>query len=203
MDRILLIEDEFIIAKDIAFTLSKDGVRKVDIAETHEEAKSLFLEHDYDVILSDINLNQDKDGIDVVEDLKTIKSVPVVFLTAYSDQAIIERAKLTMPFAYLLKPFDEIQLNVTIDLALLNYKKEFEEIEEIEKYSELIEDLTKREKQVLITLASGKTSKETGNNLNISVHTVEAHKKNIKKKLSMNTMSELINFALSSKLYQV
>ena len=86
---------------------------------------------------------------------------------------------------------------------MLNYKKEVEGIEEVARYSEQIEELTKREKQVLIVLASGKTAKETGDNLNISAHTVEVQKKNIKKKLHMNTMSELINFALSSKLYEV
>ena len=127
----------------------------------------------------------------------------MVFLTAYSDQDIINKAKKVLPFAYLLKPFDEVQLKVTIDLAMLNYKKEVEGIEEVARYSEQIEELTKREKQVLIVLASGKTAKETGDNLNISAHTVEVHKKNIKKKLHMNTMSELINFALSSKLYEV
>ena len=116
---------------------------------------------------------------------------------------IINKAKKVLPLAYLLKPFDEVQLKVTIDLAMLNYKKEVEGIEEVARYSEQIEELTKREKQVLIVLASGKTAKETGDNLNISAHTVEVHKKNIKKKLHMNTMSELINFALSSKLYEV
>lgn len=201
--RILLVEDEFIIAKDIKITLEKYAKIKVDTAKNFKQAYELFSNNDYQLLLTDINLNEEKDGIDVASQLKEIKSIPVVFLTAYSDQEIINKAKKVLPFAYLLKPFDEVQLKVTIDLAILNYKKEVEGIEEVARYSEQIEELTKREKQVLIVLASGKTAKETGDNLNISAHTVEVHKKNIKKKLHMNTMSELINFALSSKLYEV
>ena len=64
-----------------------------------------------------------KDGIEIITEFSTIKKIPVVYLTAYSDSEIINRAEKTMPFAYLLKPYNENQLKATINLAILNFKK--------------------------------------------------------------------------------
>lgn len=90
--RILLVEDEFIIAKDIKITLEKYAKIKVDTAKNFKQAYELFSVNDYQLLLTDINLNEEKDGIDVASQLKN-KSIPVVFLTAYSDQDIINKAK--------------------------------------------------------------------------------------------------------------
>lgn len=203
MKQVLLIEDEFIIAKDIKLLLEKENNTTVQIARNYEEAQLRYRANDFDVILCDINLNEEKDGIDIITEFKKTKTLPVVFLTAYDSPDIVNRAKKTMPFAYLLKPFNELQLKVTIDLAYLNYKKESDSIVENTDYTKQLEELTKREKEILVVLASGKTSKETGEYLNISSHTVEKHKKNIKKKLGMNTVGELVRFAMKSNLYEV
>ena len=115
MRHILLIEDEFIIAKDIKLLLEKDTSIQVKTARNYEEAYIHFKANDIDIIICDINLNEDKDGIDIITEFKQIKTVPVVYLTAYDSPDILKRAKETMPFAYLLKPFNETQLKVTID----------------------------------------------------------------------------------------
>ncbi|RFN57840.1 response regulator transcription factor [Marixanthomonas ophiurae] len=203
MRQILLIEDEFIIAKDIKLLLEKDTSIHVKTARNYEEAYIHFKANNIDVIICDINLNEEKDGIDIMTEFKQLKTVPVVYLTAYDSHDILKRAKQTMPFAYLLKPFNEVQLKVTIDLAYLNYQKENDSIIENSDYTEQLEELTKREKEILVVIASGKTSKETGEYLNISSHTVEKHKKNIKKKLDLNTVGELVGFAMRSNLYEV
>lgn len=204
VERILLIEDEFLIAKDIQILLQKTKRYNVDIAKTAEKALELYQVNNYHLIISDINLQQNnKDGIDVVKELKAIKIVPVIYLTAYKEESFLERAKATMPFAYLLKPFQEDQLKITIQLALLNFSNtlsgEKEDIENTKK----IENLTTREKEVLITLATGKTSKEIADTLCVSYHTVEKHKKNIKEKLGFHTVTELVKFTFSSKLHKV
>jgi|TARA_R100000479_G_scaffold33554_3_gene14119 DNA-binding NarL/FixJ family response regulator len=203
MRHILLIEDEFIIAKDIKLLLEKDTSIQVKTARNYEEAYIHFKANDIDIIICDINLNEDKDGIDIITEFKQIKTVPVVYLTAYDSPDILKRAKETMPFAYLLKPFNETQLKVTIDLAHLNYQKENDNLGENLEYTDQIEELTKREKEILVVIASGKTSKQAANYLNISSHTVEKHKKNIKKKLKLSTVGELVRFALQSNLYEV
>ena len=108
-----------------------------------------------------------------------------------------------MPFDYLLKPFQEEQLKVTIQLSLLNYQNTIEGKQEDIENTKKIENLTTREKEVLITLATGKTSKEIADTLCVSYHTVEKHKKNIKEKLGFHTIGELVKFTFSSKLYKV
>jgi len=203
MIEILLIEDEFIIAKDIKVLLGKNNFASVDYASNYDTALGLFVKNSYDLIISDINLNDKKDGIEIITEFSKIEKVPVVYLTAYSDLNIVKRAEKTMPFAYILKPYNNIQLKSTINLALLNFNKQSSEISENEGNTSKLQLLTLREKEVLVTLSSGKITKEIAGELNISNHTVEQHKKNIRKKLNLTTVGELINFTMSTQLLKL
>ncbi|HKJ49807.1 MAG TPA: response regulator [Christiangramia sp.] len=203
MLNILLIEDEFIITKDLMTQLSKNNYARVDSAKNYKSALRLFTENNYDIVLTDINLNDEIDGIEIISELEKIKSVPVVYLTAYSDPAIIKRAQKTLPFAYILKPYNNQQLKATIDLAILNFKKSSGNIDDTTDQNPKLELLTKREKEVLIILSTGKMSREIAEILSISTGTVEQHKKNIKKKLELNTIGELVNFTMTTKLYKI
>ena len=203
MLRILLIEDEFIIAKDIASLLSKNEYAIVDDARNYKKAISLFQENTYDLIISDINLNDEKDGIEIIEEFSKIKIVPVVYLTAYSDLDIVSRAEKTMPYAYILKPYNNNQLIATINLAIMNFAINKVSIIENKENTIRLNLLTSREKEVLVTLATGKISKEIASVLNISTNTVEQHKKNIRKKLNLTTIGELINFTMSTRLLKL
>ncbi|MEP3389734.1 MAG: response regulator [Reichenbachiella sp.] len=196
---ILLIEDEAIIAKDIKVTLEAKDYADVDVALNVDMAREKFGSSDYDMIISDINLNANIDGIELVKELCEIRKVPVVYLSAYADENTIKKAETSSPYAYLLKPFNSNQLKLTINLAILNSSKEHTEIEFNKKNVELLNSLTKREQEILFVLASGKPSKETGDMLHIATSTVEKHKQNIKEKLQLKTIGELVNFALSTK----
>lgn len=202
MPKVLLVEDEFIIAKDIKLFLEKENNYSVVVARNYQQAELYFSTEKIDLIICDVNLNEEKDGIDFISTIVSKNPKPVIYLTAYNDASIVSRAKKTVPFAYLLKPFNEIQLNITIELALLNFNAAKNKIDKCKESTKKIETLTKREKEILIVLASGKTSKEVGEVLSISKLTVEKHKKNIKDKLGLNTLGELINFTLSSRLYK-
>ncbi|WP_456462407.1 response regulator [Reichenbachiella sp.] len=196
---ILLIEDESIIAKDIKVTLEAKDYAEVDVALNVDMAREKFGSSDYDMIISDINLNASIDGIELVKELCEIRKVPVVYLSAYADENTIKKAETSSPYAYLLKPFNSNQLKLTINLAILNSSKEHAEVEFNKKNVELLNSLTKREQEILFVLASGKPSKETGDMLHIATSTVEKHKQNIKEKLQLKTIGELVNFALSTK----
>ena len=200
MINILLIEDEWIIASDIKSSLALGDYAIVQITKNYVEAKLHFIQNHYDLIISDVKLNDVKDGIEIIAEFNKIKSIPVVYLTAFSDSETINRIEKTQPYAYLLKPYNINQLKTTINLTLQNfYKNNENSIYDKENLSK-IKLLTQREKEVLITLSSGKLSKEIVETLNISVNTVEQHKKNIKKKLELTTVGELVNFALSTNL---
>ena len=203
MLNILLIEDEFIIAKDIQTQLSKNGFAQLTISKDYHTALSLYSNNHYDLIISDINLNTDKDGIEIIKEFSKIKKVPVVYLTAYSDNMIIKRAEKTMPFAYILKPYNNNQLIATINLAILNFKKDVLPVKLNIENTEKLNLLTSREKEILVVLSTGKISKEIGELLNISTNTVEQHKKNIRQKLELKTVGELINFTMSTRLYEM
>ena len=203
MLKILLIEDEFIIAKDVKTLLMKNDFATVDIAKNYDQAIFFYKENKYYLIISDINLNADKDGINIISEFSKVKKTPVVYLTAYSDSSIIKRAEKTMPFAYILKPYNNNQLKATINLAMLNFKKTTNNIPENNTNTKKLDLLTSREKEILVILSTGKLSKEIAEELNISTNTVEQHKKNIRKKLNLKTVGELINFTLSTKLLEL
>lgn len=203
MLEILLIEDEFIIAKDIKVLLTKNNFASVDYARNYKEALALFVKKNYGLIISDINLNDEKDGIEIITEFSKLKKVPVVYLTAYSDFDIVSRAEKTMPFAYILKPYNNNQLKTTINLAILSFRKQSNGISENKENTSKLKLLTIREKEVLVTLSSGKITKEIAEDLNISIYTVEQHKKNIRKKLNLTTVGELINFTMSTQLLEI
>ncbi|PNW29229.1 response regulator [Formosa algae] len=200
MRRILLIEDELIVAMDIKKCLERKGNNKVFSARNYKESMALFLMEDINLVICDVNLNDIKDGIEIIEELMEIKNIPVVYLTAYDNTEIINRAKDTVPYAYLLKPYNELQLQMTIDLADINFKKKEEGHIAVEENIYKLEELTKREKEILLVIATGKTSKEIGDCLSISKHTVDQHKKNIKKKLNLSTIGELVSFIMTTHI---
>lgn len=202
--KVLILEDELIIAKDIQILLKNRQQIDADVALHPKEAMLLFSQNQYDLVISDINLNTDTDGVQTVMELNRIKKVPIIFLTAYSDQETVNRVAEVLPFAYLLKPFNNNQLLLTINLAQQNFKKAYDDrLPEITENTLQFETLTSREKEVLIILSSGKIAKEIAAILSISSRTVEKHIANIKAKLQLNTAGELVNFCMSANIRQL
>jgi two-component system, response regulator PdtaR len=115
--KILLVEDQFMIAQDIENLLTDWGYDFVGCAASGKEALSLFDIHKPDLALVDIHIDGDMDGIDTVKIMHSIRPMPIVYLTAQADRQTIERAKASSPFAYLLKPFDERNLQISLELA--------------------------------------------------------------------------------------
>ncbi len=203
MLKILLIEDELIIATDIKMSLEANDFASVHIAKNDAEVKQNFQDKSYDLILSDIHLNDEKDGIEIIEELCLLKKIPVIYLTAFSDTETIKRLEKTRPYAYLLKPYNINQLKASINLAIQKFSENSKNARVDEEILQKTDQLTSREKEVLATLSTGKLSKEIAETLNISINTVEQHKKNIRKKLQLTTVGELVNFAFSSKLNEL
>ncbi len=116
--RFLVVDDERIVAEDISECLASMGGEVIGVAITGRDAVRLALEHRPDLILMDIILQGDMDGIEAAAQIRRQWDIPVVFLTAYSDQGVLERAKAVHPAGYLVKPFDEAGLRSTIEIAL-------------------------------------------------------------------------------------
>lgn len=116
--RILVVEDEAIIAMEIESNLQSIGYEVTAVVNTGDDAITKAEIDKPDLILMDIRIQGDKDGIETAEIIKNKYGIPVVFSTAYLDEERIERAKITMPFGYVLKPIQERDLRVTLEMAL-------------------------------------------------------------------------------------
>lgn len=136
--QILVVEDEAIVAEDIRKILQSYEYEVPEAISTGEAAiKSIRKTHP-DLILLDITLKNKISGIDVAKHIFDL-NIPVIYLTAYSDKDIIEKAKATGPFGYLIKPFRERELIVTIQMAFFKHKMEQKLIESEAKFRTLVE----------------------------------------------------------------
>jgi len=129
-NNILVIEDEAIFSKDIQQSLKKLGYNIVGSAATGEKAIVLALETKPDLVLMDIMLKGDMSGIDAAEQIREKLSIPVIYLTAYADESTLAKAKVTEPYGYIIKPFKEVDLHTSIEMALYKHSKEREVIKE-------------------------------------------------------------------------
>lgn len=116
--RILVVEDEEIVAADICMTLISMGYEVVGTASSGAEAIRLVAKYLPDLVLMDIVLKGPIDGVAVAEQIGQQSRIPVIYLTAFADEATLERARITDPFGYILKPFQARELNIAIELAL-------------------------------------------------------------------------------------
>jgi PAS domain S-box-containing protein len=123
---ILIVEDESIVAADLAGKLGQLGYSVAGTATRGDQAVALARERRPDLILMDIRLPGPLDGIEAAEIIRRECGLPVIYLTAYSDAATLERAKLSEPFGYLLKPFEERDLQTHIEMAVYKHRAERE-----------------------------------------------------------------------------
>lgn len=121
---ILVVEDESIVSKDIQHSLHKLGYNVVGAASTGEKALELARSEHPDIVLMDIMLKGELNGIETAEIIKRELAVPVVFLTAYADESTLAKAKITEPYGYIIKPFKEIDLHTSIEMAIYKHNKE-------------------------------------------------------------------------------
>lgn len=126
--KVLIIEDERLVAKDIAARLIQNGYAIVGIADNYDAAIELFNAHLPDLVLLDINIKGNKDGIEIASKINSTLPTPFIFVTAQTDAETLQKAKDTFPSAYLVKPFTTAHLTVSIDLALHNFAFQKKEI---------------------------------------------------------------------------
>lgn len=121
---ILVVEDENIVAKDIQSRLRNLGYVVPALASCGKDAVKKAAEIKPDLVLMDIRLKGDMDGIEAAKQIYTTLQIPVVYLTAYADDDTLERAKVTEPFSYIIKPFDKRELHTAIEIALYKHQME-------------------------------------------------------------------------------
>lgn len=138
---ILIVEDESLVALNIRHTLENRGYTVPPVASSGKDALDKIKQHNPDLVLMDIVLRGEMDGIEVAEQIRSSHDIPIVYLTAYSDDTTTHRAKLTHPFGYLLKPFSDTELHSTVEMALSKHEMEKNLKKSEEKYRALTENV--------------------------------------------------------------
>lgn len=139
--RIFIVEDEIVIVRGLEDALARLGYAVCGFALSGKEAVKAIAAEKPDLVLVDIYLKGAMDGIQVAEHILHSYSIPVIYLTAYSNEEVLERAKATSPFGYIVKPFRERQLKVNIELALARYQEEQERKIFLDSYRSTNEEL--------------------------------------------------------------
>ncbi len=121
---IMVVEDEFVVAEDIRERLESMGYNVCCLVRSGQEAVDRFRKASPDLILMDVVLKGEMDGVEAASIIRSKIPVPIIFLTAYSAEAILDNVEKTEPFGFVLKPFDDRELSAVIQMAL--YKAEME-----------------------------------------------------------------------------
>jgi len=190
--RILILEDEMLQALDLSEFLSAEGYA-TQIADSFEKGIELINLFEPHLIICDINLKADNTGIDFAKEVATFYPLAeFIFITAITKQAIIEEAQEMEPLNYIVKPWKEEQIKVTIHMA-------FQYIASKQQKNSSIEQLTMSEYKILKLVAKQKSSKEIANLLFISEKTVKNHRHNIIQKLNLtNEPNSLLKWAANN-----
>jgi DNA-binding response OmpR family regulator len=121
---VLIVEDEVIIALDIKQCLESFGYVVDEVADSADDAMFYVKKYAPDIVLMDIKLQGSKDGTSIVPEIQTKYNIPVVYLTSHTDKETLKIAASTNPYGYVVKPFDETQLSITLSMALSRFHEE-------------------------------------------------------------------------------
>ena len=122
--KILIVEDDAIESMDIKINLENMGYEVSAVTSSGEEALPMISQHMPDLVLMDIILKGKMNGVEVAQKIKDEYDLPVIYLTSNSEEKTLEKAKLTEPFGYVIKPYDIVLLRYTIEIGLYKHKME-------------------------------------------------------------------------------
>lgn len=131
--KILITEDEILIARELESALLDLGYQVVAIAPDGPTALERVMETQPDLVLMDVVLPGEMDGIEVAEQIRDRFHIPVVYLTAYADAETLQRASITEPFGYILKPFQPQELHATLQIALMRHSVELQKLKTLRR----------------------------------------------------------------------
>lgn len=192
--RVLVVEDEPLIAEDIRETLDNMDFGVSGVAYDSRSALEELSRNTPDLVLLDVNLGSEMDGVDIAQVINREYKIPFVFLTSYADKSTVDRAKHTRPMGYVVKPFDEKDLFTTLEIALFNYSMTQPKVElNLTRINQrLVGNLTQKEFEILSSIFQGKTNRQMAEEHFISVNTIKTHIKNVYDKLDVHTRTQAI-----------
>jgi CheY-like chemotaxis protein len=140
--KIMIVEDEWITADDIRMSLQSLGYTVSSVVSSGEEAIQKAEKDKPDLVLMDIMLKGKMDGIEAASQIRSCYNIPIIYLTAYADEKILERARITEPFGYIVKPFVNEDLKIAIEIALYKHRVEKERKKLVEELQGALPKIT-------------------------------------------------------------
>jgi DNA-binding NarL/FixJ family response regulator len=194
--KILIVEDEPLIAEGIALHLKNSAFTVSAIAYDADDALQALQTKTPDIAILDINLDSEKDGIELAEYINKSCPMPFIYLTSYSDKAIMDRAKATSPAGFIVKPFNKNTLLATLEIAMSNFAQQSNnhvpQLSLVKINKNLTDPISDREFEILQLLYDGKTNQEICDQLFIAMNTVKRHVTNTYFKLDVKSRTEAI-----------
>lgn len=192
--KILIVEDEPLIAEDIKDFLSNLEFKVTNIAYNKAQAMNSLRTNKPDLVLLDINLGNNQDGILIAEEINNTYKIPFIYLTSYSSKIIINQVKHTLPMGYVVKPFEEADLYTAIEIAISNYKTIHKKVALTLDLvnSKLSNAITEREFTILLAIYYGNTNQQMADANFLSINTIKTHIQKIYEKLDTHSKSETV-----------
>lgn len=192
--RIVVVEDEVLIAKHIENILNKENYNVVGVAHDYDSALDYIKNRSPDFLILDISLDGDKDGIQLAQIVKEKFDIPFMFLTALGDKATLDRAKRVNPSGYIIKPFTPRDLISSITIGLYNYEfaKKEAKLDLAQVNSKALQDLSQKEYEILLDISEGLTNAQIGKKQFVSLSTVKYHVQNIYSKLNVKNRTSAV-----------
>lgn len=196
--KVLVVENEVLIADDLCETLRDLNYEVLEPALNYYSAIEVLNSQQVDIVILDIQLGGKKNGMDVAEFIGEHLDIPFIYLSSHSDQKTLELAKSTMPYAYLVKPFNSADVLTALEIALNNHSR-YSGKKVVDNNNDDF-DLTPMEKVIVRQVAENKTTKEIADALSISLSTVKNHRHNICVKLQLPAGTHsLLKWAMENK----
>ncbi|SJZ53579.1 response regulator transcription factor [Sediminibacterium ginsengisoli] len=187
--KVLIVEDELITAESIKELLEEEDYEVTGIAADAATALRICNRNELvpQVVLCDINIKGDHNGIELAADLKKLYNCEIVFLTALSDSRILQSAFAADPVMYIVKPFTNTQLLVAVHMAFHRLLAR----QQLPSGTDSLQ-LTDREREIALLVAEGFSSKQISHKLSISIETVKTHRRRMLQKNNINSFPQLV-----------
>ena len=190
--RVLIVEDEALIAAEIEMYLEQGGYKVVGHARNGDLALDLVASRNPDIVLLDITIKGTLDGIDVAHIIRKNHKIPFVFLTSHADSVTLSKAKQSMPYGYIVKPFTANDIKSNLEIALFKHSTEqVSSFPSLQQINDPIEQpLKEREYEVFHCLFQGMTYQEAADHICVSLNTVKTYQRTLFTKLGVRSRAE-------------
>lgn len=197
--KIVIVENEPLVAMDLQRILEKHSHQVVGVFHKGQETLDFLSNTSPDFIILDIHLDGHLDGIEVAQFIKEKYQLPFAFLTSFSDQLTLNKAKLTLPVGYIVKPFVDHDVITTIEVGAHRFRESRRHgIKEMALFNQNLEKpVTEREYEIICGMINGLTNSQLASQQFVSENTIKTHVKRIFKKFDVHSRAELTKVVLS------